>query len=189
MITNRAPKKAPLSLTRWIRTTTAVLGLSAIACQPPPLNDPQEAADPLPPLKVDLPPQVKLEGSLPPETYPDLKLRIQGLLARRDKYLGQKVLVRGYVVDKFHCPEEAKRCEKPHVWLADAPAGGDKKLMLVGLSEGMVEILPEGEAQVITGRFERSSDDGFVQSSGLLIYESIEGVEEPPPPKKKKGRR
>lgn len=152
----------------------------AVACQAPALNEPAAApASNLPPVKVDLPPLIKLEGSLPPETHPDLKMRVDGLLARRDKYLGQKVLVRGYVFDKFQCPKEAKRCERPHVWLADTPAGGDKKLMLVGLSEEMVALLPEGEPQVITGNFERTSDDGFVQSTGLLVYESVEGIEDP----------
>lgn len=156
------------------------LGSAPVACNAPALNEPAAApASNLPPVKVDLPPLIKLEGSLPPETHPDLKMRVDGLLARREKYLGQKVLVRGYVFDKFQCPKEATKCERPHVWLADTPAGGDKKLMLVGLSEEMVALLPEGEPQVITGRFDRTSSDGFVQSTGLLIYESVEGIEDP----------
>jgi hypothetical protein len=88
-------------------------------------------------------------------------------------------LVRGYVVERFECPEDAKRCERPHVWLADTPAGGDKRLMLVGLSKELVELLPIGERQIVTGRFDKKSEDGFVLSSGLLVYEAIEGVEDP----------
>jgi hypothetical protein len=176
--TTPARKAVPTALRRL--AFGLALGVGVGACNAPALNEPAAApASNLPPVKVDLPPLIKLEGSLPPETHPDLKMRVDGLLARREKYLGQKVLVRGYVFDKFQCPKEAKRCERPHVWLADTPAGGDKKLMLVGLSEEMVALLPEGEPQVVTGRFDRTSDDGFVQSTGLLIYESVEGIEDP----------
>lgn len=153
-----------------------------LACTPPTDASNDKSADSTPkgpPARVDLPPMIKLEGTLPPETHPDQTLRIDGLLARKAKHLDQKIVVRGHVVSKYECPKEAKRCERPHVWLADAPAGGDKQLMLVNLSEELVELLQQGEQYVVTGKFARKSRDGFVRSAGLLIYEQIEGIEDP----------
>jgi hypothetical protein len=135
---------------------------------------------------VDLPPLIKLEGKIPPETHADHTMRVDGLLARRDKYLGQKIVVRGYLVEKYECPEGATRCEHPHAWLADTPAGGDKRLMLVGFDERVRDALQAGQQYVVTGEFARNSKDGFIQSAGLLIYEQIEGLELPPEDEKKK---
>lgn len=166
-----------------LRLSVGLALLFAAGCTPPTAdltgNQGAKAEPPPPPVKVDLPPLIKLEGSLPPETHPDQKLRVDGLLARAGKYMGQKILVRGYVVEKSVCPKDAKRCERPHLWLADTPAGGDKKLMLVGLYDELLEKLEVGAQHVVTGKFARRSDDGFVMSSGLLVYESIEGVEDP----------
>jgi hypothetical protein len=132
-----------------------------------------------PPARVDLPAPVPLEGSMPPETDGDGKMRIDGLLARREKYFGQKILVRGYLVEKSDCPKEATHCVLPHGYLADTPAGGDKKLLLVNLSDEILDALKVGESYVVTGTFDRTSN-GFVSSTGLLAYDSIEGLVIPP---------
>ncbi len=167
--------------TRTLGSLCALAMLAGFACTPPPVEPPKEKAaeSNLPPAKVDLPPLIKLEGTIPPETHPDHTMRIDGLLARRDKYLDQKVLVRGYLIGKYECPKDADKCERPHVWLADSPAGGDKKLMVVALEEERVEKLEEGEQYVVTGRFAQKSADGFVRSEGLLLHESIEGLDDP----------
>lgn len=165
-----------------MRLLPACVCALAMACTPPTDASKDKSAESTPkgpPARVDLPPMIKLEGTLPPETHPDQTLRIDGLLARKKKHLDQKIVVRGYVISKYECPKEAKRCERPHVWLADAPAGGDKRLMLVNLSEELVGLLNEGEQYVVTGKFARKSSDGFVRSAGLLIYEQIEGIEDP----------
>lgn len=166
----------------------AVLLFSGIGCAPASVDPPKAEAPPsnLPPAKVDLPPLIKLEGTIPPETHADHTMRIDGLLARRDKYLGQKVLVRGYLIEKYECPKDAKTCERPHVWLADSPAGGDKKLMVVALEEERVEKLEVGEQYLMTGRFDRKSGDGFMRSEGLLLHESIEGFDDAEDEKKKR---
>lgn len=162
-------------------TCGALLLLTPLACTPPSVEPPPEksAAPSGPPARVDLPPMIKLEGSIPPETHADHTMRIDGLLARRDKYLKQKVLVRGFLVDTYaECPKDAKKCERPHIWLADSPAGGEKRLMVVALDEEKVKALEVGEQYVVTGRFEQKSGDGFVRSEGLLVHESIEGLAE-----------
>ncbi len=136
---------------------------------------------------VDLPPLIKLEGSIPDATYPDGALRIDGLLARHDKYLGKSIKVRGYLVEKYVKPEGAKRFELPHVWFTDTPAGGDKRLMIVDLPEEVDKALQVGELYDINGTFTTVSDSGFVLSSGLLVFSSVDGIELPPP--KKRSRR
>lgn len=164
----------------------ALLTLSLLAASPllgcqesPWLNEPAAAPDAQagPPARVDLPAPVPLEGSLPPETHADGKMRVDGLLARREKYFGQKILVRGYVVEKYECPKDATRCQYPHAYLADTPAGGDKKLLLVNLDEETRDKLEVGQAYVVTGQFAQRSGEGFVSSTGLLIFDSIEGLE------------
>lgn len=172
---------------RWILLTC----LAFSACTAPQAEEAAlDAGAPKgPPARVDLPPIVKLEGTLPPETHPDGVLRIDGLFARREKHIDQKIMVRGFLVGRYECPKDAKVCERPHVWLADSPAGGDKRLMLVGIDERIVEALVDGQQYVVTGKFARKSMDGFVMSAGLLIYEQIEGLELPPEkPGKKRGR-
>ena len=127
------------------------------------------------PAQIDLPPMVRLAGTIPPETYPDNTLRVDGLLARRQKYLGQKVMVRGHLVSAYKCPEKAERCEAPHVWLHATQAGGDKKLLVVGFTEDTIEKLSIGEQYVVTGDFKRRSPTGFTNSQGLVDFATIEG--------------
>ncbi len=144
----------------------------------------------LPPARIDLPPLIKLEGSIPPATHPDgLTMRVEGLLARYRKFVGKKIIVKGYLVEKYECPEEATKCERNNASLHDTAGGGEKKLLLVGFPDAVRDALKVGELYTVTGSFERKSDDGFIQSNGLLIYESIEGLEVEDEGEKKKGRR
>ena len=176
-----------LSSVSWL-----LVGLLGAACTPPTAKQDQ-SGDPantgLPPARVNLPPPIKLQGSIPPETHPDGKMRVDGLLARREKYLGQKVLVRGYLVEKYTCPKGAKRCEHPHGYLADTPAGGDKRLLLANLSQEILDLLETGTEYVVTGQYSTRSEDGFVASAGLLIYENIEGLVIPVKKPNKRSRR
>lgn len=147
------------------------------ACTAPDLNTPEVDATAGPPARVDLPAPIKLEGTIPPETHPDGRMRVDGLMVRRDAYFGQKVMVRGYVVETYVCPEGAKKCQQPHVYIADTPAGGDKRLLVAHLSEDRVGKLEVGKDYVFTGTFDKRSDDGFAASMGLLKHEGIEGFE------------
>jgi hypothetical protein len=165
-----------------LRLSAALVLLASFpACKPPepPKVEDFEApvlASNLPPARIDLPLVQKLEGTLPPETHADGKMRIDGLMTRREKYFGKKIIVRGHLVEKYECPKDATRCQHPHGYLADTPAGGDKKLLLAGLTESVNEALEQGKEYVITGTFEQRTQDGFVASVGLLIFESAEGL-------------
>ncbi|MBU0551345.1 hypothetical protein KKF91_08395 [Myxococcota bacterium] len=173
------------------RAVTLGLILLALGCtapeQAPEITSETQQVGP--PARVDLPPNLDLEALLPPETHPDNTLRIDGLLARKNKHLEQKIIVRGYLVEKYVRPKGAKRFERPHAWLADTPAGGDKRLMLVGITEDIVDALKVGEQYTITGNYSMLSSDNFVSSNGLLIYEQIEGLELPTEEEKKKNKR
>lgn len=189
--TGRALARRSLARLPFAGVLCAATLVGAVGCAPPPVEPPAEKAKEqsnLPPAKVDLPPLIKLEGTIPPETHPDHTMRIDGLLARRDKYLQQKVLVRGFLVEKYECPKDATKCEHPHMWLADSPAGGDKRLMVVALDEERVKKLEPGQQYVVTGLFARKSDNGFLRSEGLLIHESIEGMEDEPKDDKRRRR-
>ncbi len=178
----------------FLKSICVLVLSSMVACdppQPPRISiEPQNtAAANLPPARVDLPAAVKLEGTLPPETHADGKMRVDGLVTRREKYFEQKIVVRGVLVDKYECPEDATRCQHHHAYLADTPAGGDKKLLLVGLSDSVNEALVAGTEYVVTGNFAKRTDDGFVASMGLLVFESAEGLEIKEDPKgSKRGR-
>ncbi|MEE2787849.1 MAG: hypothetical protein VX589_10965 [Myxococcota bacterium] len=160
-----------------------ILGLSAgsLGCTPPSV-DPAPARAKIPdgpPARVDLPPMVKLEGSLPPETNADHTMRIDGLLVRREKFITERIRVKGYIVDTYVCPRNAKRCMPPHFYLADTPGEDRKTLMVVGSDEKAVKALKKNRPYLITGTFKTQSNEGFVRSAGLLLQEKIE--EQPAP--------
>jgi hypothetical protein len=135
---------------------------------------------------------LKLEAKLPPELHDDGDLRIDGLIARRGKYFGKQVQVKGYVVDKVECPKEAKRCTIPHLTLADSPAGDGERMVVAQLPEEDGPDVLIGLEYVFVGQFARSSSDGFVRSKGLLLFEKVivpEATKEKAKLKKKTKRR
>ena len=143
------------------------------ACNPPPV-DPPATPEAKPTGRVDLPPLVKLAGSLPPEKHDDGTFRIDGLLARRSMYLGEAVKLKGYVLEVYQCPKKAKKCEPPHVWVGTSPAGGEKKLPIVNFpDEKLLKKLKVGQPYIIEGVFRRRSDRGFTRSAGLIVQSSI----------------
>ncbi|MFN3202178.1 MAG: hypothetical protein ACE366_27490 [Bradymonadia bacterium] len=173
-----AVKRVSKSSGLWSTSVGAMcLALSLGACTAPEMNTPEVDASAGPPARVDLPAPIKLEGTIPPETHPDGRMRVDGLMVRRDQYFGQKVMVRGYVVETYVCPKDAKKCQQPHVYLADTPAGGDKRLLVAHVSEDRVGKLEVGKDYVFTGTFDKRSQDGFAASMGLLMHEGIEGFE------------
>ncbi len=140
------------------------------------LDSKEKPAPKAPAVTVDLPPLIKLEGSIPPATYPDKVMRVDGLLARKDQYLDHKIKVRGYLVEKYQRKEGEKRFERPHVWIAEKP-DSDKRLMITQMPEEIEKQMEVGSVYDLTGDFKTQSADGFVQSTGLLVFEGIEGLE------------
>ena len=150
----------------------------AVGCAPPSV-DPPASAKPestQPPARIDLPAMVPLSDSLPLEMNPDGTARVSGLLTRRGKYMQKKVIVKGYVVDKYTCPRKAKTCQPPHLWVADTPAGEGRRLLVVNVEERYVKRAKVGAMLSLAGKFTDRSDDGFVRSSGLLLFEQTSEV-------------
>ena len=144
-----------------------------VGCAPPSVEPPASAkpASTQAPAKVDLPAMIPLTDSLPPEMNPDGTARVSGLLTRRGKYMQKKVIVKGYVVDKYTCPRKAKTCQPPHLWVADTPAGEGRKLLVVNVEDRFVQRAKIGAMLSLSGKFTDRSEDGFVRSAGLLLFE------------------
>ena len=164
-----ARKQSSLSccLSLWMVSTGAF-----IACAPPSVEPPLKPApvSAKPPARVDLPSLVKLEQKLPPMKHADGDYRVDGLVARRGKFFGQSVKLTAYLVDRVECPKKAKRCTIPHLTIADTPAGEGERLIVVELPEEGLPKVKIGDHLQITGKFDRSSSDGFVRTKGLLVY-------------------
>ena len=151
--------------------TLSLLVLSG--CNPPPV-DPPPAPEQKPTGRVDLPPLVKLAGSLPAERNDDKTFRVDGLLARRSMYLGETVKVKGYLLEVYTCPKKAKTCEPPHLWLGDTPAGGEKRIPVVNFpDEKVLKKLKPGKQYIVDGTFRRRSERGFTRSAGLIVQSAV----------------
>lgn len=87
------------------------------------LDDEQLAPDPdLPAAVVDLPPPPPASAFEITETNDDGSLRVEGLVANRDKYIDTDVEVRGVVADirGDDCtPGGPERCPSPHLFIRD----------------------------------------------------------------------
>jgi hypothetical protein len=144
-----------------------------MSCNPPsvdPLPKPEQKVSG----NVDLPPLVNLAKSLPVERHPDQSFRVDGLLTRKAKYLGKEVRLKGYLTEVYECPRKAKRCEVPHIWLSDSPAGGDKRIPVVDFpDEKVLKKLKVGQQYLVSGFFRRRSERGFVRSAGLIVQTTI----------------
>ena len=176
---------------RLITLGILAFAMMQVSCAPPSVDPAPGNVTPQqgPPPRIDLPPMIKLEGSLPPETNQDHTMRVDGLLARRDKHLKQKIMVKGFVVETYTCPKKAKRCQPPHFYIADTMGEAQKKLMVVSLPEKEVKRLKSDREYLITGVFRKQSDEGFVRSEGLLVQEKVEEPVSPDKEKKNKGRK
>ena len=150
--------------------------LTAPSCTPPSVEPAarQQAPKPSGPQpRVELPPMLKLEATLPPEAHADGHLRVDGLIARRSRYFDKTVKVKGYLVKKVVCPKDAERCTVPHLTLADSPGGDGERIIAVKFQDDDLDDLEKGRVYVVTGKFARRSNDGFVRSKGLIIQESV----------------
>ena len=177
-----SPVVIPIQIVKMWCFTSLVIGATvcSVGCAPPSVDPTPSAPKPAagPPARVDLPPMVKLEGSLPPETNADHSMRVDGLLVRREKYLTERIRVKGYIVDTYVCPNNAKRCMPPHFYLADTPGEDSKTLMVVGMEAKALKRLKKQRPYLVTGTFKTQSTDGFVRSAGLLQQEKLEEFKE-----------
>jgi hypothetical protein len=154
-----------------------VLGLSL-------LGGPALAGDegqPMPKIKVDLPPSPEFKQSDVPEKHPDGTWSVHGLRRKLEKNLEQDVEVKGYLVAAYVCPPEranckkgqvCKPCDQPHFFVGDKKDTKKERSMLVANYpiKPKPPKLPEiGTELVVKGKFKREAG-GFAASDGLLDH-------------------
>lgn len=147
------------------------------------LDDP--GASLLPGIKVNLPaPPSFAEPNIPRE-YPDGSVSVYGLRKefhryseQKNKYLGQPVKVKAYLLEIYQCPvcpknQTCKPCDEPHMFIADEPTAPKDKSMLVVEQRVFKAREPKitvGKQYVFEGVFQQSSPKGFSASDGLLVF-------------------
>ena len=105
------------------------------------LDDPGATA--LPSMKVNLPPPPSFAEPNTPREYPDGTVSVYGLRKefhryseQKNKYIGQKVKVKAYLLEIYQCPvcpknQTCKPCAAPHMFVADEANAQKDKAMLV----------------------------------------------------------
>ena len=149
------------------------LGLSLGACNNSGgglLDEPGAAL--LPGVKINLPPPPSFAEPNIPREYPDGSVSIYGLRKefhryseKPNKYLGQKVKVKAYLLDIYKCPECPKKqtckpCEAPHMFVVDEAGAPKEKGLLVAEYRGFKGKEPKltlGKQYVYEGSFQLSS--------------------------------
>ncbi len=142
----------------------------------------------LPGLKVTLPPPPSFAEPSTPREYPDGSVSVYGLRKefhryseQKNKYLGNKVKVKAYLLEVYQCPvcpknQNCKPCDEPHMFVADEASAPKDKAMLVVEQRAFKAREPKitvGKQYVFEGVFQQSSPKGFSASDGLLVFFSV----------------
>lgn len=129
-------------------------------------------ADPdLPEAVVDLP-------SPPPESAFEIRefnddnsLRVEGIIANRDQYLGDEVEIRGVVsrIKGDGCDPATEPCPKPHFFIRDH-IDEDLDLMVMGYPNEFLRTasISEGEEYLFRGTYDQMAGDFVSTETGLL---------------------
>jgi hypothetical protein len=147
------------------------------------LDDP--GATLLPGIKVNLPPPPSFAEPNIPREYPDGSVSVYGLRKefhryseQKNKYLGNKVKVKAYLLEVYQCPvcpknQTCKPCDEPHMYIADEPNSPKDKAMVVVEQRAFKAKEPKitvGKQYVFEGVFQLSSPKGFSTNDGLLVF-------------------
>jgi hypothetical protein len=141
----------------------------------------EQEAQKLPGIKVDLPPPPSFAEPNIALQYPDGTMSIYGLRKHLNKYLGQQVKVKAYLLEMYQCPVcpkkmTCKACDQPHFFLTDEPNGKKEKGLLVAdyrMAKAKDPKLTPGKQYVIDGTFNRNTPGGFAASDGLLVFSKM----------------
>lgn len=155
----------------------------------------EEGAEQLPPIDVKLPPSPTFQKEHPPEVYPDGAFSVYGVRKNLKDLLKKKVRAKAYLLEVYECPpcpkgSQCPPCAKPHFWVTDRAGGAKDQALLV--TDYITEInkskrkrqeaemsrtLVVGKPFYVSGTLARSSESGFSNSEGLIIFESIAPIE------------
>ncbi|MEZ4460036.1 MAG: hypothetical protein R3E66_09960 [bacterium] len=171
------------SLLRVGAILTAVVSLGA--CDPPATVqvEDEKVDDKLPPARVDLPDPPPASGFTIPEKNSDGTMRVEGLIHHQEKFLDQKVDVKGLIVKlSTPCdPKKAKKtgdpCPEPNLFIKD-DADAQKVLRVVGYDEDFVKKskLAEGEEHVFKGTYSKVAQGFVATEDGLLLLDYVDDM-------------
>lgn len=141
-----------------------------------------------PGFKLNLPPPPSFAEPSTPREYPDGTVSIYGLRKefhrfneRPNKYIGQNVRVKAYLLEIYQCPacpkgQVCKPCDTPHLFISDEANGSKDKGMLVVEQRAYKEkepLITPGKQYVFEGNFSTSSPAGFSSSDGLIVLRKL----------------
>lgn len=142
----------------------------------------------LPGVKINLPPPPSFAEPNIPREYPDGTVSVYGLRKefhryseQKNKYLGQKVKLKAYLLDVYKCPQcpknqTCKPCDEPHMFVVDEPNHTKDKAMVVTEYRAFKQKEPKvtlGKQYTFEGSFSQSSPKGFSASDGLLVFNKM----------------
>ena len=171
---------------RSARVATLIVLMLAVnlatACEESDAKNGEQPGDPnQPPAQVDLPSPPPASAFNIPEKNDDGTLRVEGLIQYQEKHLGNKVRVKGVIVEKLgDCdPAKAKKtgkpCPEPHFLIKDEK-GAEKQLMVVGFDREFFEKAKNakiGETQVFEGSYQKMAQEFVNSGDGLLLLDKV----------------
>lgn len=161
--------------------TTLFAALATLLLGAPLSARADQEGQPMPKIKVDLPPPPEFKQSDVPEKHPDGTWSVFGIRRKIDRNLNNEVEVKGFLLELYVCPPDrakcpkgktCKPCEQPHFFLADKKGGKKEKAILVANYpiKPKPPKMPEAGAElVVKGKFVRNAG-GFAASDGLLDH-------------------
>ncbi len=140
-----------------------------------------EPATQLPGIKIELPPPPSFAEPNIPLQYEDGSMSIYGMRKHMNKYLGQPVKVKAYLLEMYQCPvcpkkQTCKPCDQPNFVVTDEPNGKKEKALLVADFRAQKAKDPKmtlGKQYVFEGSFAANSPTGFAASDGLLVFSKM----------------
>lgn len=152
------------------------------ACDPPATIQVEEEKvdENTPPARVELPDPPPSSGFTIPEKNSDSTMRVEGLIHHQEKYLDQKVDVRGVIVKLSEpCdPGKAKKtgepCPEPNLFIKD-DADAQKVLRVVGYKDDFIKKskIEEGQTHVFKGTYVKVAQGFVATEDGLLLVDYV----------------
>jgi hypothetical protein len=138
-----------------------------------------EKENPIDQISVSLPPLINLDELMFKLKNSQGHFLIRGLRMRTQEYVDQTISLTGYVVEKYKCTrisKTRKRCEKPRIWLSETQGGAPQMQVVFddakSIKKKVWKRLKINKTYLFEGQLKTKSKAGYIDSKGLLIYQS-----------------
>jgi len=162
----------------------AMFAQLALSCAPPAptVQEPQEQ-QPTKTYRVDLPKLIDLEALMPALKHPDGSYRVDGLLMRSADHLDDELEVMGYITELSpKCPRpkrgEIVNCPQPYFILSDVIGESIHRLKVADMKRRELRKFKLNKKYKVKGKFQTSSQSGYLSSEGLLTFQSAQLIKE-----------